>query len=141
MKVQDLMTSNVTSCSPDTCCEEAAKLMKEQNVGSIPITEGKKLIGIVTDRDIVVNCVAAGIPCKETHVEQVMTRNPVTCTPDTDAHDAARLMASEQIRRLPVVQQGNLIGICSLGDLAVVDIHVNEAGEALSGISEQTQFH
>lgn len=141
MKVRDLMTQSVTSCSPDTCCEEAAKIMKQQNVGSIPVTQGKQLLGIITDRDIVVSCVAASSPCAQTTVSSVMTKNPVTCNPDADAHEAARLMSSEQIRRLPVVENGNLVGICSLGDLAVVDIHVNEAGEALSGISEQTQVH
>ncbi len=70
-----------------------------------------------------------------------MTKNPITVTPETDAHEAANLMASEQIRRLPVVENGNLVGICALGDLAVVDIHVNEAGDALSEISEQSHLH
>ncbi|MCY0875931.1 MAG: CBS domain-containing protein [Firmicutes bacterium] len=142
MKIRDLMTANVSCCTPQATCEDAAKMMQQENVGAIPVTEGKKLVGIVTDRDIVVNCVAKGTHCAQTSVSSVMTRNPVTCSPETDAHEATHLMASEQIRRLPVVENGNIVGICSLGDLAVVDIHVNEAGEALSGISEQThQVH
>lgn len=141
MKIRDLMTTNVTTCSPDTTCEEAAKIMQKQNVGSVPVVQGKKLAGIITDRDIVTLCVAAGKSCSSTPVSSAMSRNPVTSTPETDAHEASRLMATEQIRRLPIIENGNLVGICSLGDLAVVDIHVNEAGQALSGISEQTQVH
>lgn len=141
MNIRELMTTNVSSCTPETSCEEAAKLMRQENFGSIPVTQGKQLVGIVTDRDIVIHCVASGIDCAQTPVSSVMTHNPVTCSPQTDAHEATRLMSTKQIRRLPVIENGNLVGICSLGDLAVVNIHVNEAGEALSGISEQTRVH
>ena len=141
MKIRDLMTTNVATCSRNATVVEAARQMQSQNVGSVPVVNGDRLAGIITDRDIVVNCVAKGGDCATATVESCMTTNPVTVTPETDAHEAARLMASEQIRRLPVVENGKLIGICSLGDLAVVDIHVNEAGEALSGISEQPRVH
>ncbi|KYP81549.1 inosine-5'-monophosphate dehydrogenase [Ferroacidibacillus organovorans] len=141
MKVRDLMTSHVVTCATNATCEDAAKKMRTEKVGSIPVVEGSKLVGIITDRDIVVECVAQGKSCSETQVATIMTKNPVTCTPETDAHEAARMMAREQIRRLPVIENGTLCGVCALGDLAVVDIHVNEAGEALSGISEQTQIH
>lgn len=141
MRIRELMTTAVTTCSPTETCTNVARQLKAGNVGSLPVVEGQKLAGIITDRDIVLHCVAEGKSCDNTPVSECMTRNPVTCTPDMDAHDATRLMASEQIRRLPVVENGRLVGICSLGDLAVVDIHVDEAGFALSGISEQTTVH
>ena len=141
MQIRELMTANVTTCTPESTLTQAAQLMKQENVGSIPVVQDNRLVGIITDRDIVVKCIANGSSCDSTTASTAMTTNPVTCPPDTDAHEAARLMAREQIRRLPVVDNGRLVGICALGDLAVVDIHVNEAGEALSGISEQQQVH
>jgi CBS domain-containing protein len=141
MRIRELMTTSVITCSPTDTCTDAARRLKTENVGSLPVVEGGKLAGIVTDRDIILHCVAEGKSCDSTPVSDCMTRNPVTCTPDMDAHDATRLMASEQVRRLPVVDNGRLVGICSLGDLAVVDVHVDEAGQALSGISEQTAVH
>lgn len=141
MRIRELMTTSVTTCSPADSCTNAARRLKAENIGSLPVVEGQKLVGIVTDRDIVLHCVAEGKSCDSTPVSECMTRNPVTCTPDMDAHDATRLMSSEQVRRLPVVENGRLVGICSLGDLAVTDIHVDEAGQALSGISEQTTVH
>ena len=141
MQIRELMTTNVTTCTPESTLTQVAQLMKQENVGSIPVVQGDRLMGIITDRDIVVKCIADGSSCDQVKADAAMTTNPVTCAPDTDAHEAARLMAREQIRRLPVVDGGRLVGICALGDLAVVDIHVNEAGEALSGISEQHQVH
>ncbi len=141
MFIRDLMTTNVQTCNENTSLTEVAKQMGSQNVGSIPVVHGDKLIGIITDRDIVTKCIAKDSNCGTMTAGSCMTKNPVTVSSNTDAHDAARLMAKEQIRRLPVVENGKLVGICALGDLAVVDIHVNEAGEALSGISEQTQVH
>ncbi len=141
MQIRELMTANVTTCTPESTLTQAAQLMKQENVGSIPVVQDNRLVGIITDRDIVVKCVANGSSCDSMTTSTAMATNPVTCSPDTDAHEAARLMAREQIRRLPVVDNGRLVGICALGDLAVVDIHVNEAGEALSGISEQQQVH
>ena len=141
MKIRDLMTANVATCTRNETVIAAARQMQSQNVGSVPVVNDDRLVGIITDRDIIVNCVAKGRDCAAATVESCMTTNPVTVTPETDAHEAAQLMAREQIRRLPVVENGKLVGICSLGDLAVVDIHINEAGEALSGISEQTTMH
>ncbi len=141
MKVRDLMTAQVVSCSPNTTCSDAARMMKQEDVGSIPVVEGPNLVGIITDRDIIVKCVATNGDCNTMTVSQTMTKNPVTCSPETDAHEASRLMSSEQIRRLPVVEGNKLVGMLALGDLAVVNIHVDEAGEALSGISVQNQVH
>ncbi len=141
MKVRELMTTDVVTCTPSTPVSEVAKILLQNDIGSLPVVENNRLTGVVTDRDIVIRCIARGIDPSKTTASECMTKNPVTITPNTDAHEASRLMADEQVRRLPVVENGNLIGMCSLGDLAVVDIHVNEAGNALSGISEQSRIH
>ena len=108
--------------------------MKTVDCGSIPVCQNNKVIGMVTDRDIVLKAVAKGQ--YNASVKDCMTRQAVTCTPDMDVHEAANLMAEHQIRRLPVVDtSGNICGICAIGDFATVDIHINEAGDALSKIS------
>lgn len=139
MKVSDLMTANVSCVQPSDTIQQAAQIMKSMNVGSVPVCENKRVAGIITDRDIVTNAVAAN-RTDNVKVSACMSQQVVTCTPETDAHEAADLMAQHKIRRLPVVDaSGQLVGICSIGDLATVDIHVNEAGDALSKISEPTQ--
>ncbi|KPV44908.1 CBS domain-containing protein [Alicyclobacillus ferrooxydans] len=144
MKVQDLMTKDVSCVQPGDSVMQAAQVMKSRNVGSVPVCEGKKVIGMITDRDITVNAVAAGKGA-DSKIDACMTREVISCKPDTDAHEAADIMARHQIRRLPVCDaSGNLVGICSIGDLATVDIHINEAGDALSQISQpagQQQLH
>ncbi|MCF8564967.1 CBS domain-containing protein [Alicyclobacillus tolerans] len=138
MKIKDLMTSNVSSVQPSDSLQKAAQIMESMNVGSVPVCEGKRVVGIVTDRDIVLKAVAKG--SFNSKINEVMSHQVVTCTPDTDAHEAADIMAQNQIRRLPIVDaSGNLVGICAIADLATVDIHVNEAGDALSRISQPTQ--
>ncbi|MCL6446428.1 MAG: CBS domain-containing protein [Alicyclobacillus sp.] len=137
VKVRDLMTSDVSCCQPTDSIQRAAQIMQSVNCGSVPVCQNNRVVGMVTDRDIVLKAVAAGkMNCT---VQECMSTKVVTCTPDTDAHEAADLMARHQIRRLPVVDaSGNICGICSIGDLATVNIHVNEAGDALSRISEPT---
>lgn len=139
MKVADLMTTDVASVQRSETVQQAAQIMKTRNVGSVPVCDGKQVVGIITDRDITLNAVAAG-QGTDANVERCMTHKAVSCSPDTDAHEAADLMATHQIRRLPVCDaSGNLVGICSIGDLATIDIHINEAGDALSQISRRTQ--
>jgi CBS domain-containing protein len=120
---------------------EVAKHMKNNDIGSIPVVDNNQLVGLITDRDVIVRCIALGLDPNKTQAQDCMTKNPVTVTPETDAHEAADLMSSEQVRRLPVVKDGKLVGICVLGDLAVINVHVDEAGDALSGISEQSRVH
>jgi CBS domain-containing protein len=135
MKVQQIMTTDVKCCQPKQTIQDAAKVMASENCGSVPVCDNNKVVGMITDRDIVVNAIAKGTTTST--VRECMSTNIVTCTPDTDAHEASTLMARHQIRRLPVVNaQGELCGICAIGDLATVDIHINEAGDALSKISE-----
>jgi CBS domain-containing protein len=135
MQIKDVMTKSVASVNADDSVERAAQLMQEYNVGSIPVCHGEKVIGIVTDRDITLRCVAQGENSKNLTVRDVMTSNPVTGSPTMDVHDAARIMSERQIRRLPVVDNNNLVGIVALGDLAVEPKLSDDAAEALKDIS------
>jgi CBS domain-containing protein len=115
---------------------ECAVKMKQEDVGFIPVVEGNRLIGCVTDRDLVVRGYAEKREGSAS-VEQVMSHEIVCASPETSVDEAAKMMAQHQIRRLPVCENGQLVGIVSIGDLAVRDIFEDEAGEALSKISEQ----
>lgn len=129
------MTTDVKSVSPNDSISQAALLMEQLNVGSVPVVDNNKVVGIVTDRDIALRNVARGQNPNQ-KVSDVMTTNVTSAPPDMDVHSAANIMASNQIRRLPVVDNGNLVGIVAIGDLAVEDIFENEAGEALHDISQ-----
>lgn len=133
--VNELMTKEVECCTLLDNVYEVALKMKELNVGAIPIVDGEKLIGMITDRDIVVRGVAEKHP-GSTKVEDIMSKQIITATPDTTARDAAELMSKHQIRRLPVTQGHKLVGIVALGDLAVEKVTDYQAGKALSDISE-----
>lgn len=139
MKLRDLMTSDVRTCKPDDALSHVAKTMADLNVGSVPIVDGQKVVGIITDRDIVLRAVAHGKDIRSTKAHECMTQPVTTASGDTDAHAAADLMAQKQIRRLPVVDGDRLVGIVALGDLATEQIHIDEAGQALSDISAPAQ--
>jgi FOG: CBS domain len=136
MKVRQAMTSSVDWASQNTSIVEIAQMMKKGDIGSIPICDGDKLVGIITDRDIVLKVVAAGQNLNNCTAMNVMNTNMVTVTAEQDVHEAADLMSKYQIRRLPVLEGGRLVGMLALGDLAIEKIHVNEAGDALSDISQ-----
>jgi CBS domain-containing protein len=114
---------------------EIAVKMKQHDIGFVPVVEGKKLIGVVTDRDLVIRGFAEKREGSAA-VKQVMTENVQTIEAGTSIDEAAKLMAKQQIRRLPVVDKGELVGIVAIGDLAVRDKFEDEAGQALSQISE-----
>ena len=135
MQVRDIMTKDVTALAPTSTIAQVAQHMRHLNVGSIPLVENERLVGVITDRDIVVRVVADGL---DPHLEQAvlhMTRNPLTVAPDTSADEAGRIMAREQIRRLPVVEAGRLVGYLALGDLALQNKD-KKVGETLEQISE-----
>jgi len=135
--LQDIMTSNVVTVSPQQTVEEAAQIMSQYNIGSVPVVQNGQCVGIVTDRDITLRTTAKGQTAQSTKVESIMSRNVITGTLQMDVHEAADLMTQNQIRRLPVVDDNNqLRGIVALGDLAVKDIYEDEAGDALSNISK-----
>lgn len=134
MQIRNIMTTNVSSVNPNSSIQDAARIMRDLNVGSVPVCEGSRPVGIVTDRDITIRSVAEAGNAS-TPVSQVMTDNIVYGNPDMTAEEAARLMAEKQIRRLPIVENGQLVGIVSLGDLATQSRTDMEAGKALSTIS------
>jgi CBS domain-containing protein len=136
MKVRDIMTTEVATAAPDTTLEEIATMMRDENVGSIPIVEDEELTGIVTDRDIVVRCIAEGKDPSEVTAEEVYSEELQTVEPDADVRQAADIMGRRQIRRLPVVDDGELVGIVALGDIAVKERGDAQSAEALEEISE-----
>ena len=136
MKVRDVMTSSVDWVTPDTSVVEVAQLMKKDDVGSIPICKENRLIGMITDRDIVLKVVAAGGNTNNISAKDIMSTDITFVSADQDVHEAANLMSEYQIRRLPVLEKGKLVGILAIGDLAIEKIHINEAGDALSDISQ-----
>jgi CBS domain-containing protein len=118
MKVKQAMHKGVQWVDPNTPIVELARLMREQDIGAIPIGENDRLVGMVTDRDIVCRCVAAGLDPKTQRARDVMTEGIVFCLEGQELDDAARLMESRQVRRLPVINgKKRMTGILSLGDL------------------------
>ncbi|MBT2570841.1 CBS domain-containing protein [Planococcus sp. ISL-110] len=142
MKITDIMTTDVKTCTPETSIRELASKMLELDVGSIPISDGKRLLGIVTDRDIVIRGIAAQVSLDRS-VSQILTSDLVTGTTDMSIKDAAELMSKHQIRRLPIVENDQLIGIVSLGDIAVRDRNEDNASMILEEVSESddTRLH
>ncbi|MBT2641136.1 CBS domain-containing protein [Bacillus sp. ISL-41] len=134
-KIRDIMTSDVETCTLLDNVFEVAVKMKEWNVGSIPIVDEDKLVGMITDRDIVIRGIAEKHP-PSSKVESVMSDHLVTATPDMSTKEATKLMADHQIRRLPVVEGEKLVGIVALGDFAVNEMTDEQAQNALSEISE-----
>lgn len=138
-RLRDLMTTDVKTCNPDSPLIDVAKSMASLNCGFVPVVEGHRLVGVVTDRDIVLRVVAKGQDPNKATAKDCMSSPVTTASPDTDAHQASDLMASKQIRRLCVVEGDRLVGVVALGDLATEQIHINEAGQALSSISAPSQ--
>jgi CBS domain-containing protein len=119
MKLRDIMTTDFCCASPSDSLSKVGSEMKRHNVGIMPVCQNGNLVGVITDRDIVVQCVAAGVDPKDCKVGSFMTKELIQASPDMDIGDAARLMGDEQVRRLPVVEGGRLVGMVSIGDLAV----------------------
>src|SRR5262245_43596796 len=136
MKVREIMTSGVECVGPDATLHDAAAKMKALDVGLLPVCDDDRLIGMVSDRDITVRATAESLPPGLGRVEDVMTRRVIYCFEDQDVTEAAQLMKSQQIRRLPVLSRDKrLVGIVSLGDLAVETGDDQLAGEALEAVS------
>jgi CBS domain-containing protein len=140
MNVSDVMAPNVRIARPDQTVEEAACIMAEIDAGVLPVDDNDRLIGMITQRDIAVRCVAKG-KGPETKVSEVMSEEVKYCFADQEIEDVAENMANLQVRRLPVVDRNKrLVGIVSLGDLATTG-GGTDAGEALSGISQPGGQH
>jgi len=137
MNVRELLTTAPVGVEPDATLGEVAVLMKQEDCGSIPVVEDGRLVGIVTDRDIVIRGVAAGSDPKTQRVSTVMSADPVTISPDDDLTDAEKVMADRQIRRLPVVENGKLVGIIVTAQIARA-ADKRKVGETIKEISEPT---
>ena len=136
MKLRDVMSNPVIRIQPEESVAVAARTLARYNIGALPVcgSDGR-VCGLVTDRDIVTRCLAANRSPSTTTVREVMTAQVVSARPDMDAALAAGLMGREQIRRLPVIENGRLCGMVSLGDLALKEESSMEAGDALTEIS------
>jgi CBS domain-containing protein len=122
MKVREVMSSNLVCCLPSDTAQKVAGILCEQNIGSVPVVEdqqSRKLIGIITDRDLCCSVVAKGLDPKSTPIEKFVSLNPVTCRVDENLEKCERAMQEHQIRRIPVVAEGRCIGIVSQADLAL----------------------
>lgn len=135
MIVRDVMTSGVELIEPSATLAQAAKLMRDNDVGALPVAENDRLVGMVTDRDIVVRAIAIGSDVKATSVDQIMSPEVLYCFEDQPVDEVCANMGEKQIRRLPVVNRDKqLVGILSLGDVAKTDSSTT-AAEALEKIS------
>ena len=133
--IRDLMTASPATVEPTTSVVDVARLMRDQDAGSIPIVDGDRLVGTITDRDIAIRVVAEGRDAQKTSVDEVASRDLVTIDPQQDLDEALRLMAQHQVRRLPVVEEdGRLVGILAQADVARAE--PERAGEAVEEISQ-----
>ena len=138
--VRDAMTEDPRSIGKSVSVVEAARLMREQDIGSLPITDDEKLVGMITDRDITTRVVAEAADPKMTSVGDVYSRDLISVEPDKDLEEAVQLMARHQVRRLPVVENDRLVGIVAQADIALT-LRENETktGELVEAISQPTE--
>ena len=136
MKVRDAMTGTVDTISPATTVLEAARRMRDDDIGAIPVAENDRLVGMVTDRDLVVRSLADAHDVATTSVSDAMSSGVLYCFDDQSGKEVLEMMEKQQVRRMPVVDHDkNLVGIVTLGDLAV-EGDEEKAGDALEGISQ-----
>lgn len=140
MKVKNVMSTNVICVEPNESAAVAARLLSRFNVGALPVcTKDGRLRGMVTDRDIVLRCVAADDDAQSVKVSEIMTRRIYSVDAQESIQNASALMARRQVRRLPVEEDGKLVGMVSLGDVAKLHDYTTEAAEALGEISKNTK--
>ena len=137
--VRHAMTSSPVTISPDMNAFDAAGLMKSEDIGVLPVVQDDKLVGLVTDRDLVTRVLAERKNPMEVKAGDVCTASPVTVTPDMKLSDAREVMEQNRVRRLPVMKGEELVGVLSLGDVAWADASTREVGEALKAVSESDQ--
>ena len=134
MNIRDIMTPNPRTVSPDDSIESAARIMRDEDTGAVPVVQNGRPVGMLSDRDIVIRAVAAGGSARS--VREVVTERFISVSPDATTREATDLMSEHQIRRLPVVENERLVGIVSLGDLAVKEAKDRRVGDTLQSISE-----
>jgi CBS domain-containing protein len=134
--VRDVMTARPRCATPETTLTEVAELMEAEDVGAIPVVDGERLLGMVTDRDIVTRAIAKGKDPRETTAAQIASKDLVTLEPDQDLSDALKLMAQYQVRRLPVIEDDDrLVGVVSQADVAL-EAKEKSTGEMVEEISK-----
>ncbi len=137
-KVKEVMSSNIAFVTTKDSIVKAAQLMNYYNIGSVPVLDKSfTILGMLTDRDIVIRSVALGGDLSNIQIGQIMTTNIVTATPDMTLDQAGELMAANKIRRLPVIEHDTVVGIVSLGDIALVSEYTDVVGKALMKISKK----
>jgi len=145
MKAREIMSRNPTCVTPDTPLVDAARLMKDENIGVVPVVESsdsRRLVGVLTDRDIAIRAVAEGRDGATTSVGHVMTSDVRTSAPDDSVNDVMALMGSEQIRRIPIVDdRGDLVGIIAQADIVLEGEDNKKAEETIEKISEASGKH
>ena len=134
MNIRDVMTPNPSTVAPTDSIQNAARIMRDEDTGAVPVVDNGRPVGIVTDRDIVIRAVADGQLNRP--VSDIVTGSIISASPEMSTRDAANLMSEHQVRRLPVVEDDRLIGIVSLGDLAVKDARDKLTGDTLEKVSE-----
>lgn len=137
MQLKDVMTREIEFCHPDCGLREAAERMKVHNVGAVPVCDGDRILGILTDRDITIRAIAEGRDPNSTKVRDIMTQEVACGYDDQDIHEGARLMEQKKVRRLPVLNRSHqLVGIISIDDLAVQARQMEKlASEVLAGVA------
>jgi CBS domain-containing protein len=143
-KCREVMTPDPVCCEPDDAVTRIAALMKKEDVGSVPVVESqssRRLVGIVTDRDIVTKVVAGGVAVDRATARDAMTSNPASCSEDDEVGQAMKLMAQRQIRRMPVVDaQGRVAGIIAQADVATRMRSDTDTGQMVESISEKPLY-
>jgi CBS domain-containing protein len=135
-KIREIMTSSPRTIEPSTPIVEAARLMRDEDVGPMPIVEGERVVGMLTDRDIVIRAVAEGKDTKSLTAGEIASKQLVTIDPEQDLDEAARLMAQHQLRRIPVCEEdGRLVGIVAQADLAL-EATAEKTGHVVGEISK-----
>jgi CBS domain-containing protein len=135
MNIREIMTPDPRCVSPGESIQAAARIMRDEDTGAVPVVEDGKVLGMVTDRDIAIRAVAEGAAADKL-VRDIVSTDLVCATPDMSTREATELMSEHQIRRLPVVDNGRLVGIVSLGDIAVKEGRDGRTGDTLENISE-----
>lgn len=135
MNIRDVMTPNPRTVTPNDSIQSAARIMRDEDTGAVPVVENGRAVGIITDRDIVVRAVAEDGQLNRP-VREIVSGSVVSATPDMSTREAAALMSEHQVRRLPVIENDCLVGIVSIGDLAVKEGKDGRIGDTLQQISE-----
>lgn len=140
MKAKNIMTKKIISVEKDDSILDAAKKMKDAGVGTVAVKDQGKIVGIITDRDIVLRNVAENQAAEQRKCGDIMTSNVATAAPDTAIEDVVQIMSERQVKRIPIVEQNSIVGMISLADIAQTRGKKRDAGDALKDITDKNSF-